>query len=66
MRFTRTLLARVVGALSPGRITLELDGERTVELPAGLVPPDLRRPNTEFWLVHEPGRGIVAAIRKED
>lgn len=63
MRLTRTHLARVIGCLSPGRLTLEIDSHRTIELTASRIPSDLHRPNTEFLLVYELGRGLVAVLR---
>lgn len=67
MQFRTTVLARVVGRLSLHALTLSLDpGGRTVDVPVDLVPEDLRRPNSEFHVVMEAGKGVVGVVRVEE
>ncbi len=65
------LPTRVIGCLRPGfpRVHIGpgiglLDGGVPTEIPVGLVPGDLRMPNSEFTVVLKPDhRGVITVER---
>jgi hypothetical protein len=64
--------AKVIGALHPGQVTVRvgtgigmLDGGLDRDLPIDLIPIELRIPNSEFMLVYDTAKELVAIERIE-
>lgn len=65
--------AQVLGCLASGKITVTLcpgvglaDGGVNTELPAHLIPTDLRMPNSEFDVLFDRHLGSITKVLRKD
>lgn len=66
--------ARILGCLRAGEITVIVcpvvglaDGGQPDEIPAQMIPNDLRMPNSEFDLLFDRAKGnFIQVLRKEE
>ena len=65
--------SRVIGCLEDGLVTVllgvgfgQLDGGIPTPIPAALIPPNLRMPNAEFYLVIQHGEIVSVESIPDD